>query len=180
MRQRKAKPERTNMGDLAAVYRPRREMHTPDFSLELSLGYQVRSTHRALQRYLQTKIEPHGVTLGMWYFLRVLWQQDGVTQRDLSRHIGTMEPTTLNAIASMERSGLVRRKRDVVDRRRVLVYLTAKGHALRNELLPLANTAVRDAAESLSLREISMLLELLKEVQANLCAKLEAHAVPGK
>ena len=33
-----------------------------------SIGYQIRATHRLLQRFLQVKIEPHGITLGMWYF----------------------------------------------------------------------------------------------------------------
>jgi MarR family transcriptional regulator, organic hydroperoxide resistance regulator len=72
-----------------------------DLPLEKSVGYQVRMTHRALQRFLQAKIGPHGVTLGMWYFLRILWQEDGLTQRELSNRIGTREPTTLIAIAAM-------------------------------------------------------------------------------
>src|SRR5262245_2034298 len=73
--------------DLLSIYRPATGATSGDFPLDLSVGYQVRTTHRTLQRYLQSKIEPHGVTLGMWYFLRVLWQQDGVTQSDLSRSI---------------------------------------------------------------------------------------------
>ena len=55
-----------------------------DLPLEKSVGYQVRMTDRALQRYLHAKIGPHGVTLGMWY-LRILWREDGLTQRELSR-----------------------------------------------------------------------------------------------
>lgn len=169
-----------NAEDLVSIYRPDEHAGSRDFSLDLSVGYQVRSTHRVLQRYLQTKIEPHGVTLGMWYFLRVLWHQDGVTQSDLSRSIGTMEPTTLSAIASMERNGLVRRERDAIDRRRILVFLTEKGHALRGDLLPLANAVVRDATESLSLREVSMLLGLLKQVQVSLAAKLDTSGIDGE
>ena len=53
-----ASPSRTATKDDAAL------------PLERSVGYQVRMTHRALQRYLQIKIKPHGVTLGTWYFLR--------------------------------------------------------------------------------------------------------------
>ena len=50
--------------------RTRRSRPQPfDLLLEKSVGYQVRMTDRALQRYLQAKIGPHGVTLGMWYFL---------------------------------------------------------------------------------------------------------------
>ena len=55
-----------------------------DLPFAESVGYQVRTTHRALQRFLQFKIEPHGITLGMWYFLRALWHEDGLTQRELS------------------------------------------------------------------------------------------------
>src|SRR5919112_6208803 len=79
------------------------------FPLETSVGYQVRMVYRAMQRLLQARIGPHGVTLGMWYYLRALWHEDGLTQRELSRRIGTMEPSTLSAIQTMERRGLVKR-----------------------------------------------------------------------
>ena len=87
------------------------------FPLVSSVGYQIRATHRLLQRRLQARIEPHGVTLGMWYFLRALWEEDGLTQSELSRRVGTMEPTTLTAIQTMQRKGLVRRIRSKQDRR---------------------------------------------------------------
>src|SRR5262245_43915778 len=94
------------------------------FPLDLSVGYQIRMTHRMLQRHLQARIEPHGVTLGMWYFLRALWEEDGLTQSELSRRIGTMEPTTLTAIQTMQRNGLVKRVRSKEDRRKLQIYLT--------------------------------------------------------
>ena len=144
-----------------------------DFPLDLSLGNQVRMTHRVLQRYLQSKIEPHGVTLGMWYFLRVLWSEDGLTQRELSRRIGTMEPTTLAAIVQMEKSGFVTRVRGTLDRRRQHIHLTEKGRAAADELLPLAVDVVRAAAAGLSLREIAFFLDILRTIQANLDARLD-------
>jgi MarR family transcriptional regulator, organic hydroperoxide resistance regulator len=146
-----------------------------NFPLEMSVGYQVRMTHRALQRYLQGKIEPYGVTLGMWYFLRALWHEDGLTQhedgltqRELSRRIGTMEPTTLNAILTMERSGLVKRVRNKVDKRKIHVHLTPKGRKLKDELLPLAVSVVNTATKTLSSREITTLLKMLSSIRANL------------
>src|SRR5918998_4629936 len=90
-----------------------------DFPLETSVGYQIRMVYRAMQRLLQTRIGPHGVTLGMWYSLRALWSEDGLTQRELSHRIGTMEPSTLSAIQIMERNGLVRRVRSRDDRRKM-------------------------------------------------------------
>ncbi|MEP7347303.1 MAG: MarR family transcriptional regulator, partial [Gemmatimonadaceae bacterium] len=96
-------------------------------ALNDSLGYQVRVTHRSIQRLLEATIAPYGVKLGMWYFLRVLWEEDGLTQSELSRRIGTMEPTTLHAIAGMEECGLVSRTRNSADRRKMNVFLTKKG-----------------------------------------------------
>ena len=136
--------------------------------LERSVGYQVRMTHRALQRYLQIKIKPHGVTLGTWYFLRALWHEDGLTQRELSRRIGTREPTTMTAILAMEANGLVRRVRNDTDRRKQNVFLTPKGRRLKIKLVPLAAEVVNTATTGLTGRELALFLGLLGAVQRNL------------
>lgn len=139
------------------------------------MGYQVRQTHRLVQRALQSRIERHGVTLGMWYYLRVLWDRDGITQRELSRVIGTMEPTTLSAIASMEAAGLVRRERDARDRRKMNVFLTPKGRGLQTTLLPSAVEVVQLATRSITDRERGMLLALLRAMQDELQADLDGE-----
>ncbi len=141
-----------------------------DFPFAESVGYQIRTTHRALQRFLQSKIEPHGVTLGMWYFLRALWHEDGLNQRELSHRVGTMEPTTMSAILNMEKKGLVRRVQNKQDRRKWHVHLTPKGRALKAELIPLAREVVDTAVQNLSRKQVQQLLEGLAEVQKNLLA----------
>ncbi len=149
-----------------------------DLPFDASVGYQVRMTHRALQRYLQSKIEPYGVTLGMWYLLRAMWSEDGLTQRELSRRIGLMEPTTLAAIVSMEKIGLVKRVRNRTDRRKINIFLTRKGRELRTELLPLAVQVVGDAVHGFSAREVGTLLKLLKGIQRNLESRTGPVAMP--
>ena len=91
--------------------------HSIDFSLGGSLGYLVRDANRAFQRLLERRISPHGVTRGQWYFLRVLWEEDGLSQRELSARVGMMEPTTVIALRGMEKAGLIRRVRSTDDRR---------------------------------------------------------------
>lgn len=145
----------------------------PALPLERSVGYQIRRTHRLVQRALQVRIEPHGVSLGMWYFLRALWDEDGLTLRELSTRVGTMEPTTMSAIMLMEKSGFVERKRNEGDRRKINVYLTERGRALERELLPAGITVVEVATRSLTSRELEMLLGLLGEIQKNLSGDLE-------
>lgn len=133
--------------------------------LERSVGYQIRRTHRLAQRALQVRIEPHRVSLGMWYFLRALWDEDGLTQRELSTRVGRMEPTTMAAIMLMEKSGVVERKRNEEDRRKIIVYLTVRGRALEPELLPAGITVVEVATRSPTSRELEMLLGLLGDIQ---------------
>jgi MarR family transcriptional regulator, organic hydroperoxide resistance regulator len=140
----------------------------PSLPFSDSVGYQLRVTHRALQRYLQAMIQPHGITIGMWYFLRALWDEDGQTQRELSRRIGTSEPTTLNAIAAMERIGLVTRERDKTDGRKLNVLLTEKGWSLKTELLPLAIHVVQTATVDFTPDQRAAFLDSLAAVQRNL------------
>jgi DNA-binding MarR family transcriptional regulator len=143
-----------------------------DFPFAESVGYQVRTTHRAIQRLLQLKIEPHGITLGMWYFLRALWHEDGLTQRELSNRVGTMEPTTLSAMLIMEKKGLVRRVRDKTDRRKWHIHLTPRGRALKARLIPLAREVVDMAVQNLSTKDVKQLLRGLGEVQRSVYATL--------
>jgi uncharacterized protein (DUF4415 family) len=49
-----------------------------DLPLDRSVGYQVRATNRAFQTRLREQVERFGVSPGMWYFLRLLWQEDGL------------------------------------------------------------------------------------------------------
>ena len=74
-----------------------READVPrvEFPLAQSAGFLVRDANRAFQRLLEKRIAPYGVARGQWYFLRVLWTEDGLSQRELSARVGTMEPTTL-------------------------------------------------------------------------------------
>jgi DNA-binding MarR family transcriptional regulator len=137
-----------------------------------SVGYQVRQTNRLIQKYLQQKIEPHGVTLGMWYFLRSLWITDGLTQKELSTIVGTMEPTTLTAIKAMERNGLVRRVPNKNDRRKINIYLTDHGQNLAKKLIPLGREVTRAVVANLTAQEVERLLSLLGEVQTSLIAEM--------
>lgn len=151
----------------------------PVLPFEKSVGYQIRMTHRLLQRYLQQQIEPYGVSLGMWYFLRALWHEDGLTQSELSEIVGTMEPTTLTAIRSMERKGLVKRIRSDLDRRKINIHLTPHGLALRDRLLPLARHVVENAVKGFSERETTALLHYLGLVQENLRKQIGHHEPPA-
>jgi len=102
------------------------------------LAHLVKDATRALVRGLSMRLAEHGVSFGHWSFLRILWEGDGLTQRELSEQAGVMEPTTFSALKAMERLGLVARRRVGNDRKKVYVFLTPKGRLLKSRLVPLA------------------------------------------
>src|SRR5262245_9896289 len=75
-----------------------------------SLGYLTRIVSRSFSRALEKRTLPHGISSGQWRFLRALWLEEGLTQRELSRRVGTQEPTTVTALKGLERSGMIRRE----------------------------------------------------------------------
>jgi MarR family transcriptional regulator, organic hydroperoxide resistance regulator len=101
-------------------------------------------------RALQSRLAAHGVPFGHWTFLRILWEREGLTQRELSEEAGVMEPSTFAAIRAMEELGYVTRSQVPENRKNVYVHLTPKGRALRWKLEPLAKEvnaiAVRGAS----------------------------------
>lgn len=135
---------------------------------DASLGYQVRELNRAIQRNLQARIQPHGATLGAWYFLRVLWEGDGLTQRELAARTGMQEPTAVIALRGMEAAGWIRREPSEQDRRKVAIHLTPSGRALREKLLPEAHAVLEEAMADFSAEDRATLLALLRRARTNL------------
>jgi DNA-binding MarR family transcriptional regulator len=138
--------------------------------LEDSLGFQIRDLNRAMQRALQQLIQPGGVTLGAWYFLRVLWEEDSLTQRELATRTGMQEPTAVIALRGMEQAGWITRERSTDDRRKVHIRLTASGRALRETMLPAPRAVIAQATAGMSAAEVDLLLRLLRQARANLAA----------
>jgi len=145
-----------------------RARRVADFPPHLSSGYLVRDAHRALQRLLERRIAPYGISRGQWYFLRVLWTTDGLSQRELSALVGMREPTTVIALRGMERSGLVRRVRGDNDRRKMRVFLTTKARRMRGELLGVARRITEDAEQGVPARDLAVLRRTLTQITRNL------------
>jgi MarR family transcriptional regulator, organic hydroperoxide resistance regulator len=139
-----------------------------DFPLAESSGFLVRDANRAFQRLLEKRIPPYGVSRGQWYFLRVLWGEDGLSQRELSVRVGTMEPTTVIALRSMERSGLIRRVRSADDKRRSQVWLTPKAQRLRTELLAVARGITDEAEQGVSREDLALFRQIIARMTKNL------------
>jgi len=132
------------------------------------MAHLVKDATRALVRALQTRLAQHEVPFGHWTFLRILWEKDGLTQRELSREAGVMEPTTFTALKAMESRGYILRRQLAGNRRKVHIFLTARGRALKRTLVPLAEAVNRIAVRGVTSADVAATRRTLMNLLVNL------------
>ena len=135
---------------------------------EGSFGFAVRRAHRAFDKALQRRLAPHGIAPGFWYYLRALWDEDGLTQKQLSDRTGVAENTTAAMIAAMMKDGLVTRTRAADDKRKWRIALTARGRGLREALFPYAAEVNELAVADIAPADRELFLDLIERMTANL------------
>lgn len=132
------------------------------------LAHLVRDATRAFARSLGLRLAAHRVSFGHWTFLRVLWERDGVTQKELSVQAGVMEPTAFAAVRAMEAKGYVVRRQHGTNRKNVYVHLTARGRALERTLVPLALEVNRIGVAGVRDADVATTRATLLAILANL------------
>ncbi len=138
------------------------------FVIDQNLGHLTAIAARLFGRALQARISDYGVSAGQWPLLLFLWEEDGLSQKELSRRVQIEEPTTARTIDRMERGGLVRRERNQRDRRQINLRLTDRGIELRDDLIPCAQEVNARATHGLSDEEKARAISLLQYIIARL------------
>lgn len=134
------------------------------------LAHLVRDAGRAFVRALQVRLAEQDVSFGHWSFLRVLWEKDGLTQKQLSDEVGVADPTTFAAVTAMERLGYLKREQRPGNRKNVHVTLTQKGRALKAKLVPLAEDVNQIGVAGLKPGDVAIARHVLITIIANLAA----------
>lgn len=142
------------------------------------MAHLVRDASRLLAKSLQSRLSEHGVSFGHWSFLRILWAQEGLSQRELSNEAGVMEPTTFTALKAMETNGLIERRHLNGNRRKQHIFLTDKGKQLKDVLTPLAEEVNHVALAGVSDADVNATRRTLLAMIDNLAVDNQ-HSEPG-
>lgn len=100
-----------------------------------------------------------------------LWEQEGMTQRELSDKSRIENSTTTRTLDKLEERGWVERQADPNSRRSYRIYLTEEGRKLKGTLQPLANQVNQNALSHLEEKEQQELLRLLTKVMDGVAGK---------
>ncbi|TPL07225.1 MULTISPECIES: MarR family transcriptional regulator [unclassified Mesorhizobium] len=95
------------------------------------LCFALYSASGLMTRLYRPLLDPLGLTYPQYLAMLALWERAPSTVGELGEALGLDSATLTPLLKRLEAGGLVTRRRDPADERRVLVEPTAKGQALR-------------------------------------------------
>ena len=135
--------------------------------------FAVYSAAHAFGRTYRALLSSHDLTYPQYFVLMVLWEQEGLTVKEIGGRLFLDSGTLTPLLKRMEASGHVRRARDRADERQVSIFLTAKGRELKGTLDCVPNRA--GGMSGLSVDAQRELLDVLVNLRAGLHQSLDAE-----
>jgi DNA-binding MarR family transcriptional regulator len=132
-----------------------------------TVGYFLRQTNIAISRALQKQLVLYNLTSPQMIFMREVWLEEGLSQRELSARVGTAESTTVSALRVLERRKLIKRVAKPNDRRAVRVYLTPAGRQLQKDVVPKIQEANETMIRGIAAKDLEVLKHVLEKIRVN-------------
>jgi len=142
--------------------------------LDHQLCFALYSASLAMTKMYKPLLEPLGLTYPQYLAMLVLWERDGITVSELGQRLQLDSGTLTPLLKRMEASGLVQRRRDSADERRVMLNLTAAGRALKSRAAKVPPEVV--CATSCTLDELASLTRRLKKLREEIQSYSDAVA----
>jgi DNA-binding MarR family transcriptional regulator len=135
-----------------------------------TVGFLLSDATRTMTRTFSARIAAHGVGMGIFQFLRILWEEEGLTQAALADRARMRGPSAAGALHELERRGFVRRLADRHDGRKMRVVLTGKGRRTYDLVMPDIDRINRAMLAGFSAAEQKRLKLMLHRMRRNLAA----------
>jgi DNA-binding MarR family transcriptional regulator len=133
-------------------------------SLMQELAQALSLAERSVVRQLSPALDAESCTVPQWRVLLLLADGRGHPMSEIAEFALVPAPSLTRLIDRMATDGLVHRKADIRDRRRVLVHLTGRGRALCRRLeerVHREQTAVLADADTAETQQLLGLLDAL-------------------
>jgi DNA-binding MarR family transcriptional regulator len=119
----------------------------------------------AIRRHMESRVlAVDRLSWTSFVALWVLWVWGEMESRDLASAVGISRPTSTGVVTTLERRGLVRRRKSAEDGRMVRVSLTDRGRAKIEELFPRFNAEEAAVTAHLSAEEQESMAAMLRSM----------------
>lgn len=133
-----------------------------------SIDYKIKLLSQLLSRKFSEHLEHLKLTPFHWVVLCCLWEEDGLPTSSIGEKLKQVGGTLTGVIDRMEDRGLVRRERNLHDRRVWRIWLTDAGRELENILPPIVEEIRQQAMQGFSDGDRQVFSQLLNRAVANL------------
>jgi DNA-binding MarR family transcriptional regulator len=134
----------------------------------VQLADQLHRLTKRLRRAQAERLAPLGLTPAQERALRLITRDDEPPRMtELADRLGIVPRSLTTVIDALEEAGLVRREIDPRNRRAILLRLTDRGTAVRDELRDARRRAAEDLFASLSAEDRKTLADLLTQLDAH-------------
>ncbi|UTM59136.1 MarR family transcriptional regulator [Photobacterium sp. CCB-ST2H9] len=129
-----------------------------------SFGWMVNVVASKAEKLFDIELKKHGLSIALWPTLMCLWEEEGVSQREIAAKAKVENSTTTRTLDKLEKLGLVERHPDPQSRRTFRIYLTPKGRDLEEVLTPIPLSINQQLLRALNAEEQQQMLALLQKI----------------
>ncbi|BDI07849.1 MarR family winged helix-turn-helix transcriptional regulator [Sphaerotilus microaerophilus] len=129
-------------------------------ALDRQLCFALYSASLSMTKLYKPLLDPLGLTYPQYLVMLALWERDGETVGQLGARLFLDSGTLTPLLKRLEAQGLLQRRRDAADERRVLLSLTTAGRDLRERA-----QAVPRAVACATACELDEIIDLTQRLQ---------------
>lgn len=139
----------------------------PMVDIEDSIAYRIHRAARILRKHFLKMTERAGVDLTpeQWFCVNKLRLRGELSQNQIADSILEDHANITRLVVGLEKKGMVSRRRDPEDNRRVLVSLTGKGQDVHDRMAETVEDVRADLFDGLSDRQLRAARALLETLE---------------
>ncbi len=134
--------------------------------LDRQLCFALYASSLAMTKQYKPLLAALGLTYPQYLVMLLLWEQDGVSVSSLGQHLSLDSGTLTPLLKRLEANGFINRRRAADDERRVDIYLSVAGEALREQARQIPPKMA--CATACSLEELQSLTQRLHQLRQQL------------
>lgn len=124
----------------------------------------IKQSWHAISRMYNNEAIKHDLTTTIGFILLQIDQKEGIPSTSIGPAIG-MEPTSLTrTLNQMEEKGLIQRRKDKSDARKVMIMLTEKGRVKRDISKKAVNAFNEEVAKKIGPAKLKIFSQVINEI----------------
>jgi MarR family transcriptional regulator, transcriptional regulator for hemolysin len=135
-----------------------------------TFGFLVTDVTRLMRKHFDRRAVRFQMTRAQWRALKRLHHSEGMRQNELAEQL-ELEPIAIGRVIDrLQKAGFVERRADPADRRAWRLHLTARAHAVVDDMELISNELFLQAQRGISAADMKTMMDVLGRMKQNLNA----------